>query len=448
MGQIFINLICHGKQKKKGKQLMVALISPIQDTKAQTIEAPVSKSAAHRLLICAALADTPCTIVCEGSNADIEATVSCLQGLGAKINRQGNLFQVIPIPFGNVQRGGLLDCGESGSTARFLLPILAALGAEASLNGHGRLPSRPLSPLYEEMERHGAKMSENGKMPLWVGGKLLPGCYTLDGGVSSQFISGLLFALPLLDDRSEIIVTGKIESEPYIEMTLDALRTFGVDVRREKNHFYVPASRYHSPGHCEVEGDWSNAAFWLSLGAIARPIHCTRLRPDSLQGDKAILDCLERFGAKILREKDQFTVSPAPLFGVEIDGANIPDLVPILSVVASHAQGKTVIQNIRRLRMKESDRVQTVLELLHAFGVEATADENSMTIYGRSQAPKNPVVDSHNDHRIAMAAAIAGAVEKSESVGQTKILGAQAVQKSYPDFYQVLSEITTVECIS
>lgn len=413
------------------------------------VSAPVSKSAAHRLLICAALGDRPCTIRCNGTNADIEATVACLNSLGANIRREGELLLVSPISANGTVRGAVMDCGESGSTLRFLLPVVCALNADCTLVGHGRLPNRPLSPLYEELAAHGATLGENGKMPLFAGGTLSAGVFTIDGGVSSQFISGLLFALPLLGEPAEIVVTGKLESARYIDLTLEALAAFGIVPEKTATGWRLDGTeRYHSPAELTVEGDWSSAAFWLVAGALPRtagasdaPLTVTGLREDSLQGDKAIIPLLKQFGAKVTQNGDAYTVTAAPLQGIEIDAADIPDLVPILSVAAAFAQGETVIRNIARLRIKESDRVATVLFLLGAFGVSAFADENTLTIYGGGTDGGIPVIstpslDSFNDHRIAMSAAVfASAAMGDAGIPALLIERAEAVRKSYPDFY-------------
>jgi 3-phosphoshikimate 1-carboxyvinyltransferase len=427
-----------------------------------TVSAPVSKSAAHRLLICAALGDRPCRIRCNGTNADIEATIACLCALGAEIKREDDFLFVTPIAA--LTHGATLDCGESGSTLRFLLHVVCALSADCTLIGHGRLPSRPLSPLYEELVAHGAILSENGKMPLNVGGELSAGVFTIDGGVSSQFISGLLFALPLLQKPAEIVVTGKLESARYIDLTLEALSAFRIVPEKTATGWkFHGTERYHSPETLEVEGDWSGAAFWLVAGALPRgnatpkrgaedvapynreatPLTVTGLRADSLQGDKAIVPLLRQFGARVEQEGDAYTVTAAPMQGIEIDAADIPDLVPILSVAAAFAHGETVIHNIARLRIKESDRVSTILFLLGAFGVSAFADENTLTIFGGGSDGGTPAIcapslDSFNDHRIAMAAAICASASVGDAENDTLVIKtAEAVRKSYPDFYNL-----------
>jgi len=375
-----------------------------------TVPAIASKSMAHRLMICAALADTPTEIQCRSTSKDIEATKTCLAAMKAGEKP--------------------LRCGESGSTLRFLLPVVAALGLDTEFYMEGRLPDRPLAPLDEQLTAHGATLSKDGAT-LHVSGQLTPGDYTLPGDVSSQYISGLLFALPLLDGPSTLTVTGKVESAPYIAMTLDALAQFGVEITQKDNVYHIPNCGYQSPGMAFVEGDWSNAAFWLCAGAISRTVTVTGLDPRSLQGDKAVFDILRQFGAICTRDGDAFTVSPAPLHGINIDAAAIPDLVPILSVVAAKAEGTTRVYNAQRLRLKESDRIETICGLLHNLGAQVEQTPDGMIIHG-GKPLAGGTVDSCNDHRIAMAAAVASSICQ----GEVTVLGAQAVEKSYPHFWE------------
>ena len=373
------------------------------------IPAIPSKSAAHRLYICAALADTPTDIACDGTSKDIEATKACLAAM-----KQGNT---------------ILPCGESGSTLRFLLPVVAALGLEADFRMEGRLPQRPLVPLDAQLQAHGVTLTRPQPDLLHVSGRLTPGDFTLPGNVSSQYISGLLFALPLLEGKSTLTVTGPVESAPYIAMTLDALNQFGVRPEIENNVYTVSPTSYTSPGTAVVEGDWSNAAFWLCAGALSGPVTVTGLNPDSLQGDKQIFERLSRFGANTQQTGSSFTVSPGPLTALDIDAAAIPDLVPVLSVVAAAAAGTTRVYNAGRLRLKESDRIRTVLDLLHSLGADAEETADGLLIHG-GKPLTGGTVDSANDHRIAMAAAVAG------TLCPVTVTGAEAVQKSYPKFWE------------
>ena len=376
------------------------------------IEAISSKSMAHRLMICAALAKEPTNVIYRTTNKDMEATKACLAAVKAGEKP--------------------LRCGESGSTLRFLLPVVAALGLNTEFYMEGRLPDRPLAPLDAQLTAHGAALCKDGRT-LRVSGKLTAGDYILPGDVSSQYISGLLCALPLLDAPSTLTVTGKVESAPYIAMTLDALKTFGIDVRIEGNVYHIPSKPYVSPGNVTVEGDWSNAAFWLCAGAISQKVTVTGLDANSLQGDKAILELLKDFGANCTED----TVSPAPLHGIEIDASAVPDLVPILCVVAAKAEGETRIYNAARLRLKESDRIESVCNMLSALGADITPTEDGMIIHG-GRALTGGTVDSCNDHRIAMAAAVASAI----CSGPVTVLGAEAVEKSYPHFWEDFEKLT------
>jgi len=400
------------------------------------VRAIPSKSQAHRALICAALADKPTTIECEGGSDDIAATADCLSALGAKIKRGSGVYEVHPLKRGTNDIA-TLGCGESGSTFRFMLPIVGALGCKASFILKGRLPERPLSPLYEELVRHGAELSPQGSVPFHASGRLAPGRYSLDAGVSSQFISGLLFALPLLDEDSELQLTGQAESFPYIELTLAMLDIFGIQTEFKGNVFSIPGRQtYCSPGKARVEGDWSNAAFWLSAGAVgAGSVTCTSLNFKSRQGDRSILDILTKFGAhiEIIESDSRVTVSGGKLRGIEIDARDIPDLVPVLAIVGSRAEGTTVIRNAGRLRTKESDRLAAVSAVLRALGADADETDDGLIIHGPS-AFKGGQVSSCGDHRIAMSAAIAATV----CAGPVVIQGAQAVNKSYPGFFDDL----------
>lgn len=392
------------------------------------IKAIPSKSYAHRLLICAALAKESTAIRCPGSSRDIQATAACLQAMGAGIQLTQDGFSVTP---GAIPPKGLLPCGESGSTLRFLLPVAAALGMEASFLMEGRLPERPLAPLDAQLEAHGIRLERPQSNLLQCSGKLQPGDYVLPGDVSSQFISGLLFALPLLDKPSTLTITGTVESAPYIGMTLAALKQFGVEIAVEGQCYRIPASGFRSPGTAAVEGDWSNAAFWLCAGALTGEVSVDGLNPDSLQGDKAVVELLTAFGAVCSREQNSYTVSPASLRALEIDAAAVPDLVPVLAVVAAMAQGTTRIYNAGRLRLKESDRLTAVRTLLENLGVAAEETEDGLLIHGTDHF-SGGTVDSFGDHRIAMAAAVAAI----RADGPVTITGAQAVEKSYPLFWE------------
>ena len=401
-----------------------------------TISAPPSKSHAHRLLICAALSDKPCRIRCDRTNDDIDATVRCLTALGADITWKNGIFTVQPIR--DVPSYAILDCGESGSTFRFMLPVTAALGVEAEFVLHGRLPERPLSPLYEMMEEHGEKLSPQGANPFRISGKLTGGDFAFDGGVSSQFTTGLLLALPLTGEKSSIRLTGKIESRPYIDLTLATIRQFGVSAEYMGSEFIIPQSKFIAPaGDVSVEGDWSSAAFLLCLGALSEEgITVTDLNPHTAQGDAAIVRILEDFGADCMRNNTSVTVRKNTLHAIHLDAAEIPDLIPVVSVIAAAAEGTTVIDNCGRLRLKESDRMETIRAILESLGGDCTLDGDSIIIKGRKSLIGG-TVSSFGDHRIAMSAAVASVVCENP----VTIEGAECSAKSYPAFFDELEKL-------
>ena len=401
-----------------------------------TLKAIASKSVAHRLLICAAFAKGETRVRCEELNEDICATVRCLNALGARIDRDDKDFLVHPVTTPTV--GATLDCGESGSTLRFLLPVACALGADAAFLMAGRLPVRPQSPLREELERGGVTLSPQGSNPLLCKGTLRETHFSIAGGVSSQFLRGLLFALAVLGKAGSITVEGQLESAPYVELTADALALFGVNVIKTENGFAILENHgLRSPGQVLTEGDWSNAAFPLCMGAVGKkPITVEGLNLASRQGDRAIVELLSRFGASIHREADRVTVTPAPLRGIDIDASQIPDLVPVLATVAAVSEGKTVIRGASRLRLKESDRLQTVHALLETLGGQVTETPDGLIVDGVTTL-RGGQVSSFGDHRIAMSAAVASLA----CTDPVTVEEAQVTAKSYPSFWEDMRQI-------
>jgi 3-phosphoshikimate 1-carboxyvinyltransferase len=398
------------------------------------IEIVKSKSAAHRVLILSALSDQPTSIFLGQISNDIQATINCLTALGAQIVKK-TPFEVIVYPIKEVPLRPLLDCDESGSTLRFLLPIAAALTASASFAGKGRLPDRPLSPLKEELEKCGICFS-NDKLPFTIKGKVANNNFSLAGDISSQFISGLLMTLPLLGGGS-ITLTTELESKGYIDITLDAMKRFGVEAKQTTDGYQVDANaRYASAKSVSVEGDWSNAAFFLVGGAICGDVSVYGLNKDSPQGDKKILDILKKMGADIAINETHITAKKSDLQGIDIDARDIPDLVPILAVAASAAAGTTRILNAGRLRIKESDRLTAMFENLSALGVDIRQLEDALVING-GRPVLGGKADSFSDHRIAMSLSILAGIAKDK----IKLTGAQAAAKSYPDFYQAFVKV-------
>lgn len=395
-----------------------------------TVAAIPSKSQAHRLLICAALADAPSKVLCSGSSADILATVRCLCGFGADIRSIPGGFAVNPI--GTAEKNKQLQPGESGSTLRFLLPVAGAFGYEGCFKMEGRLPQRPLTPLDTELRNHGMTIAHPQEALLAVGGRLCSGNYTLPGDVSSQYISGLLFALPLLQGDSTLTITGKRESADYITMTIRALEKYGVVICKTEDGFSIPGGQtYHPPVEAAVEGDWSNAAFWLCAGALSQNgVTVTGLDMNSPQGDKEIVEILRRFGAKVTVCSDAVTVCGGKLHGITLDASGVPDLVPVVSMVAAAAEGETCITGAARLRIKESDRLEAVSALLTDLGGKVQQLPDGLMIRG-GKPLTGGVVSAFGDHRIAMSAAVAAGI----ATGPVTVTGAEAVEKSYPAFW-------------
>ncbi len=396
-----------------------------------TVEAIESKSDAHRLLICAALSEKPTKISIKNISKDIIATMNCLAAMGGGIQpEEGNAVTINPL-WQNLTNAPLLDCGESGSTLRFLMPVAAALYDGVNITGSGRLPERPLSAIMEAMQGNGCHFSDE-KLPFRVTGQLKSGKYELPGNVSSQFVSGLLFALPLLEGTSEIVLTSPLESSAYVKMTVSTLAKFGILIVCKKDRFVVPGGqKYSSSASVRVDGDWSNAAFWLAAGAINGQITCTGLDVDSLQSDRRMLNILGQMGADAAFENGTAFVGRRDLHAISIDVTEIPDLVPVLAGVMALANGISVIKNAGRVRLKESDRLHAIAQGLNAIGADVQELADSLVIRGKERLDGG-VVHGCNDHRIVMALAIvAGACEEP-----VVIQGAEAIEKSYPDFFR------------
>lgn len=398
-----------------------------------SVTAPASKSLAHRVLICGSLGKAPITIDCADMSKDITATAKCLDTLCANVTITDGKLQVVP-----TQKSGKKDlfCGESGSTLRFLLPVCGALGEEAVFHREGRLPDRPLTPLDEVLRTHGMTITSQGN-DLCVSGQLQSGLFEILGNVSSQFISGLLFALPLLEGNSTIRITGKIESAAYIAMTEQALRQANIRFVKKGNEYTVFGSQqYALPAEATVEGDYSNGAFFLCMGALSDKGICVKNMPEhTQQGDKAVVDILHRFGAEITVKGDTIFVRGGTLHGCTIDAAPIPDLIPVLSVVAAAAEGETHIINAGRLRLKESDRLATTAELLTNLGGTITELPDGLVIKGGTL--QGGTVDSHNDHRIAMSAAVAACLCRE----RVTVLDHACTDKSFPRFWDIFARL-------
>jgi len=372
-----------------------------------TVFAVASKSYAHRAIIAAALSDGPTEIILNTTSQDIEATVNCINALGGKIEKTERGLMVYPVS--EVPEKTVLDCGESGSTARFLIPVAAAIGKETLFEGHGRLPERPQRELIQAITKGGAAASSDF-LPMTVYGGMKAGIYEIAGNISSQYITGLLFALATLEGESEIVLTTSLESAPYVDMTLQVLKDFGVKTEKTETGYKICGGEIISPKTYTVEGDWSNAAFWLVAARMGCEITVSGLNTESIQGDREIL---------------------TQMWMKEVDASQIPDLVPILAVGAAARQGRTVIYNAERLRIKESDRLTAVAENLKALGAKVNELPDGLEIFGKGVL-KGGRVKSYGDHRIVMAMAVASCVCGSPVI----IEGAETVEKSYPAFFE------------
>ena len=384
-----------------------------------TVTPPPSKSQAHRLIIAAALSDGFCKLSNVDLSEDIQATLRCMRTLDADASADGTIIRGADLVDGHEEPAPeVMDCGESGSTLRFLIPVVLALKGGGKFTGHGRLMERPQEPYFALFREKGIFYEQKDGV-LTVRGKLAPGVYTLPGNVSSQFITGLLYALPLLEGDSEIVLTTGLESRGYVDMTLDALERFGVKAEYDgKRTFRVPGNQSYQHQNLAIEADWSNAAFWYGAKFLGCPVEIGGLDQASVQGDRAIAGFYDQL---------QGTGS------LDLDVSQCPDLVPPLAAMAALRSGETTrIVNAGRLRIKESDRLATVTEVLNALGAQVEEYEDYLVIHGKEKLAGGVTVSGHNDHRIAMMAAIA-AIRCEAPV---TITGAECVKKSYPRFWE------------
>ena len=392
---------------------------------AGTVSIPASKSMAHRAIICAALSGSTSRISGVTFSKDIHATLSVMQAFGAAYEIMGDEIRITGIAEPAAEAAA--DCCESGSTLRFLIPVAAALGTNTTFLGQGRLPERPITPYLRELPQKGIAFDYQNTMPFTIEGRLQSGSFSLEGDISSQFITGLLFALPLLDGDSDIVLTSPLQSKPYADMTIDCMARFGVTVMETESGYHIPGNQVYQAHDLAVEGDFSQAAFFFTANALGNSVTLENVPKKSVQGDRKIVEILDQMWYNI-EEK------------LLVNAADIPDLVPILAVAASLCPRNVRIYGAERLRIKESDRLETTAALLNALGgkVQITPDGLEITpVSGFTGG----TVDSAGDHRIAMCAAIAA----TRASGDVLVRGAHCVEKSYPAFfedYQSLGGIT------
>ncbi|MBQ1339773.1 MAG: 3-phosphoshikimate 1-carboxyvinyltransferase [Ruminococcus sp.] len=385
------------------------------------VSIPASKSCAHRVIISAALAGGKSVITGVTMSNDIDATMNAMSALGASFSVHGDTITVEGIEVPTTK--AVIECNESGSTLRFVMPIAAALGTDSEFNGRGRLPQRPIDIYKRELGKNGVKFI-TAEMPYRLRGKLTGGRYEIEGNVSSQFVTGLLFALPLIEEDSEIVLTSHLESAPYVDITIDILSRFGIVIERTENGFFIKGGQQYRAHNEKIEGDYSQAAFFCVANALGSDIELGNLIPESVQGDKRIFDIVSE------------ACDNGRISCFKADCSDIPDLVPILSVFGAFGNGESVIFNAERLRIKESDRLVTTAAMLNELGGDVTVTDDGLIIRPTGNM-HGGVVDGAGDHRIVMAAAIAA----TRTSGEVTIKGAEAAEKSYPDFFKDYSKL-------
>lgn len=394
-----------------------------------TVNVPPSKSDVHRAIICAAMANGVSRISPVALSNDIKATIGCIKALGADAVLENN---VLTVDGTNMYKNktALLDCGESGSTLRFFIPIAAVGNINATFVGKGKLPQRPIGIFTEALPKAGTVCKTEGGLPLEIKGQLKSGIFKIPGNVSSQFITGLLLALPILEGDSEIVLTSPLESVGYIAMTIRTMKQFGVNIQATEKGWHIKGGQSYKTCDYTTDGDWSQAAFFMVLGAVSGKVTVKGVAKDSTQGDKKCAEILARFGAKVTQLDNEVTVEKGELKAITIDASQIPDLVPVLSVCAAFAEGTTKIINAERLRIKECDRLKATAELLNNLGGKVKELSYGLEITGVSSL-KGGNVNGYNDHRIVMSAAVCAA-RSDEDITATF---AMSINKSYPDFY-------------
>ncbi len=395
-----------------------------------TVTAPPSKSDVHRAVICAALSGGVCSVAPVVMSDDIRATVGCIEALGAKTSLKRDVLKIDGTNmFKN--KTAVLDCCESGSTLRFFIPIAAAGGVNATFKGRGRLPERPLNVYTECLPEAGVTCCAENNLPLTIEGRLRSGIFDIAGNISSQFITGLLFALPLLKGDSKIILTTRLQSEGYVDMTIRCMRRFGVCAERTDYGYFVRGNQHYAARDYRTDGDWSQAAFFLTAGALSGDVTVSGLDILSAQGDKKITELLDGFGAKAKLDGDKVTVKKSELKAIDIDASQIPDLVPVLAVAASVSEGTTRIYNAGRLRAKESDRLRSTSDMINALGGWAQITADGLLITGVNRL-KGGTVNGYNDHRIVMAASVAAL----RCENKVTITDSESINKSFPDYFE------------
>lgn len=401
-----------------------------------SVTLPSSKSLSHRALITAALAEGDSFIEGIDPSKDTEATINVLEHFGVSFEEKENGILVHGCGGKIVYDLQLVDCNESGSTLRFLIPIAALQQEEVTFTGHGKLLERPQS-VYEEIFNEKNLFFYKDHNQICLRGPLQGGSYTLKGNVSSQFISGLLFALPLCREDSIIHILPPFESASYVTLTLDALKKAGIQAEMDEMDIRIKGSQTYQPIHTRVEGDDSQTAFFAELACIsAVPLKVLNLNHDSHQGDHVILDIIRSLGGKVEEIENGYAIEADQLRACQIDLADCPDLGPALFALASQCEGTTVFHHCERLRIKESDRIACMEEELKKLGCQIESDGGEVRVTGKTAIRDHVILNGHNDHRIVMALSILATL-----ANDITIIGAEAVEKSYPQFFNDLRKL-------
>ena len=407
-----------------------------------TVAIPPSKSDVHRAIICGALSRGKCVISPVDLSEDIKATIGCVETLGAKVNISEG---VLTIDGSEMFKGNnyQIFCNESGSLLRFIIPVVSAMGISATFTGAGRLPERPIGIYLDCLPKAGVKCTTKSGLPLTVEGQLQAGTFEIPGNVSSQFITGLLFALPLLKEDSKIILTSPLESVAYVDITINVMKKFGVIIETTDYGYFVKGNQKYIPQNYTTEGDWSNAAFFMTAAAIKGDITVTGVDKNSAQGDKEIAEILKRFGAKVEFTDNGVRVQKGDLKATDIDARQIPDLVPILAVCATFAEGITHITGAERLRIKESDRLSAIANAINKLGGNVIEKPDGLVITG-VKSLKGGTVQGVNDHRIVMAMSVATLM----ATDTVTITDMESIKKSFPNYFEEYNRLGGISYVN
>lgn len=396
-----------------------------------TIKIPPSKSMSHRAVLAAALADGESVIENLVFSEDIEATCGAIEAMGVKVSRGKDCLRILGR--GRLETPAVpVQCRESGSTLRFLIPFAGLVEGPVVFTGEGKLTTRPLDPYFELFREQGIRYHYDGSLPLLVEGALKPAVYSMPGNVSSQFVTGLLYVLPLLPGDSEIILTSPLESRDYVELTIQMLERFGVSIETvTAEHYRIRGAQHYRPARYRVEGDYSQSAFWIAAGLLGEGLELADLAENTRQGDRRILDIAEAMGAQLQWSENGLKVTGGKTRGTVVDASQCPDLVPIVATLAAVSEGETHIINAARVRIKESDRLKAICTELNKLGASIAEEPEGLLIRGVPQL-KGGTVEGWNDHRIVMSLAVAA----MKCSGPVTIEGSEAVRKSYPHFFE------------